>query len=81
MTRRQTSLLRIGALLILLAAIAIVLLLPGSTGCPPRTPGELDPLECEPSALTPPRLIVLAVGIALAATLWVVAFIRETDER
>ena len=78
---RRTSLLRIGALLILLATIAVVLLLPGSSGCPPRRLGEYDPLPCEPSAFTPPRLIVLAVGIALAATLWFVAFIRDTDER
>ena len=72
--------LRLSAVLVVLVTMVIVVLLPGSTGCPPRQPGEFDPLECEPSAISPPRFIALIVGIAIAVVLLVVAFVRDTED-
>jgi hypothetical protein len=64
---------------VLLVTTAVILILPGTDGCPPRLPGEFDPLECSPSIFTPPRLIVFAVGLAIAVTLWAIAFVRDID--
>lgn len=75
---RAFSMFRIRALLILLATLAIVLALPGAVSCP-SPPGEIDPLECERWALSAPRLVALALGLIISATLWAVGFIRYTD--
>jgi len=72
--------LRIAALVVLVSTIIAVLLLPGSAGCPPREPGEFDPLPCEPTAVSPPRLIVIVLGISIAVVLWLVALVRGTRD-
>jgi hypothetical protein len=64
---------------VMLATTALILILPGSDGCPSRSPGEFDPLECRPTVFTAPRLFVFGIGLAIALTLWAVAFVRDID--
>ena len=81
MTSRRSgpSFLRGAAVVVMLVTTAAILILPGSNGCPPIRPGELDPLECRPTVFTAPRLIVFGIGLAIALTLWAVAFVRDPD--
>jgi len=64
---------------VMLVTTTLILLLPGSDGCPSRHPGEFDPVECRPTVFTAPRLIVFGIGLAIAVTLWAVAFVRDPD--
>jgi hypothetical protein len=77
--RSELSVLRGAAVAVMLVTTAVILILPGSNGCPPRRPGELDPLECRPTVFTAPRLIVFGIGLAIAVTLWAVAVVRDPD--
>ena len=77
--RSGPSFLRVAAVLVMLVTTALILILPGSDGCPSRHPGEFDPLECRPTVFTAPRLIVFGIGLAIAVTLWAVAFVRDAD--
>ena len=72
---------RILALGVLVAAVLVIVLLPGpASGCRMVSPG-IDPIRDCPardSLLTPARLVTGAVGIVIALGLWLTAAIRET---
>lgn len=76
---RVATILRAAAAIVLLAGGSIILVLPGTTSCPPRDPNEYDPLPCSYSALSPSRFLVLVVGALIAVVLWMIAFVQDTD--
>jgi len=73
------TILRAAASLALLAGGLIILVLPGTTTCPPRYPNEYDPLPCSYSALSHSRFLVLVVVALIALLLWIIAFVLDTD--
>ena len=73
--------LRIAALAIALTVVLVIIVLPAHPVCPDRGPDEYDPLPCEVSAFTPPRVVVGIVALVLIIALLLVAAIRDSDQR